>query len=759
MIFYVLYIVYLLALFVDWEFILNSDYAIWGALLILLTLIFITCVIATLYISGYQVLGLSAVNGLYLTLILVGLLVIFGIILYYQYYTTNKLKATIMTKLGRREFIPLNYQYGRDSNEIGLRLQVTDAEMMPLGEPTSLQEVWSQLMANPTRANAIIKKILGTELHDSIDVCYDLLWYFCLSENPFRTGLNNRETSYIVESNVPELRELLGPHYVGASNRASLIFAILSGQVIPETKPGPRYEDVKAYNPRIVYNLAFIQHQIINHTQGTYSVHGPYTYLALQAASPIETIIANVDVECRSVRETYDRLVERLGIGRVAGVETMAEDDRISHLQGELSLYHNVFTRGDNFGRPPPLPGLNRDQLNTILSYYTNVELIETYEPRSPWTSRAQLMSRICDDVLGNAKWSLHSVQHCNNDDTININTGDPHSESDKHDPQDPTLSYGVHRNYKCYQASELEACFREYDGIFLFRVPDWRPGATDPNTQAPVASEFTLDCVKQLDVLLKRERIRYNVEGLIAKIQTGLDYLKSAAMQTRHLKQALSEFTFEQRQVVELYLSWMFAYSMWMRFWRGPGSLWPLVRVNVTREADRNRGQRASPPERDEHIFIQEGVRTAIIEMYERDPILKNWVESLPTIYYDFETREASCATHSIKSILDQIAIGDYCMGFGSDTILKTAYYYITAVLEYPLESQGHALFDGFMERMLPQLQDIEYTTVTNQVANIHSPSFRLQVLNNRLHALQQPIPKQPAFSPSNYQNNVHIE
>jgi hypothetical protein len=97
--------------------------------------------------------------------------------------------------------------------------------------------------------------------------------------------------------------------------------------------------------------------------------------------------------------------------------------------------------------------------------------------------------------------------------------------------------------------------------------------------------------------------------------------------------------------------------------------------------------------------------------------------------------------------------------MGFGSDTILKTAYYYITAVLEYPLESQGHALFDGFMERMLPQLQDIEYTTVTNQVANIHSPSFRLQVLNNRLHALQQPIPKQPAFSPSNYQNNVHIE
>ncbi len=31
-------------------------------------------------------------------------------------------------------------------------------------------------------------------------------------------------------------------------------------------------------------------------------------------------------------------------------------------------------------------------------------------------------------------------------------------------------------RTIQCYQASELEGSFRDYDGVFMFRVPDWFP-------------------------------------------------------------------------------------------------------------------------------------------------------------------------------------------------------------------------------------------------------------------------------------------
>ena len=198
-----------------------------------------------------------------------------------------------------------------------------------------------------------------------------------------------------------------------------------------------------------------------------------------------------------------------------------------------------------------------------------------------------------------------------------------------------------------------------------------------------------------------------------------------------------------------------MFTYSMWMRFWKGPGYPWPLIKVNVRRESERNREQRSSPEERDEYIFIQDGVRSLIIEMYENDSVLNKWITELPTIYYDFETNDASCASHTIKSILDQIALGEYCMGFGSDTILKTAYYYITALLDY---SQGHA-FDEFIAQSLPRLQDLEYRSVTGQLQAVSTPGTRLHVLNNRLHILHEPIRQQQSFNPVNYQNNIHVE
>ncbi len=745
---YILYFIYIFALMVDWDYITTNESVIWLTIIIMTLGIFILLFVIGLNYSGYNLVN----NGTLVFLLLVFIVVV-AFLAYYQYSTSTKNKSSIKSKFEHKRLTNLTYEYGADSQEIGNRLRVgLTNEYFSREFPIPLQDIWANLMSHDitqNKVNEILTEILGTNWNDSIDVSYNLLWYLCISSDPYRIGLNKREIGYLIRADITELNELIGDTYTGARDRASLIFTLLSGQIIPTVELSERYQRIKQYKPNVVYNLAFGT-GMIDHNQGTYNIHGPYTYLSLRQPSVIEQLISSIDDS-----QNIDDMIHELGIGPINNFRTMTKDEKIVYLQGDLSLYQNVFSRAEGTAHPPSLKGLNRETILDIMSIYTNTELIEAYEPRGRWNSRYELMRLICSDILDSSKWSIHSVDNCNNDETINIITTELHGEVNKSDPEDPTLSYGIHKNYRCYQASELEASFDNYDGVFLFRVPDWSASEIDPITGNPLIKEFSTDSIKQLKSLLEREQYNYQVNGLLAKINTGLEFMKSIQMQIRHLKQQLDAFTFEQKQIVELYLAWMFTYSMWMRFWKGPGHPWPLSKVNVRRTSDRNRAQRSSPEERDEHIFIQEGVRSAIVEMYETDPILSKWIETLPTIYYDFSTEEASCASHNIKNILDKIALGEYCMGFGSDTILKTAYYYITFLLERP---QGR-LFDEFIENKFPRLQDLEYNTVTNQLNSMTTISFRTQVLNNRLQILNQPIPKQPAFDTSTYQNNIHVD
>lgn len=773
-IFYVIYVIYVISLLIDWNYALNNEYILWGMALLFVSLLLVTCILSILYFAGYQVFG---IDGKYFVMIFLGLLFILGLIIFYQYYITTKTRDNIINKIHHTAFAPINYQYGRDSEEISARLHVGNNHAIHNGESKPLQEIWENLMTSNSQSQIriLMKQILIPKLDEDIDVLYNLLWYLCISEDPFRNGLNKKEISYVLSSSNEELLDLIGPEYDGETDRASLIFVILSGQVttvqrnnMTEQAQQDRYNTIKQYDTNMVYNLSFGQNNMINHTAGSYSTLGPYTYLSLQPASPIEEITMNLTNELPlspDFTQDYNYIIEKLGIGPINGIDEMSVDDKITFLQRELSSYHNVFTRQEGMERPfdfrriadpnNMMLGQTRSQMVEVLSYYTNKELIDAYEPRDIWSSRSELFRIICDDVLGAPRWSIRSTLHCNNDDTMNIITCDTHGKCDKQDIDDPTLSYGVQKNYRCFQASELEASFRDYDGIFMFRVPDWSPTAIDPITQMPLMREFPIDAIKSLHRLLKKERNNYNVLELEAKVKQGLELMKSASMQTKNLRHQFDNFTFEQKQIAELYLAWMFTYSMWMRFWMGPGNPWPLVKPNGRRRTDRNGDRRSSPEERDEHIFIQEGVRTSIIEMYENDPVLKEWIESLPTIYYDFDTKEASCATHMIKGILDQIALGSYCMGFGSDTILKTSYYYITALLNYP---QGRP-FDDFITQILPRLLDLEYTIVANRLSNPDISGFKREVLNARNMEIQRPVFRQQPFDPSTYQNNIHTD
>lgn len=767
-IYFVIYFIYVLSFFIDLGIVgtYQEQYGILFAIIILMIFILILSIFITLYIDGNDVLGVS---GFSMFLIWMFFIILLGLVLYYQYVNSTAVKNNIIHKVNSNPYMPIYYQYGHDSQEIARRLSLNNNDIISVDNPVTLQSIWETLMIDKsnTKIAKLMHDILGSEFKDSIDIHYNLLWYLCISEDPFRNGLNRNEIRYLLGASSNELRELAGSHYIGDDDRASLIFAILSGQLTPTLPEVSRYNEIKNYDPIIIYNLAFIQNVSIDHNNARYQLYPPHKYLSMQSISSTEQMIINVsnvftncqnDICDTTFNQRYDELIDKLGIGPINNIEYMTDDDKLLYLQSELSSYNNVFNREFELMDPPDLHGKTRDQAFTIMSQYTNVELIDAYEPRKLWNSRVELFKVIYDDIIHGAKWSLISLLNCNNDDTINVISGDIHGKIDKHDSEDPTLSYGIQKNYRCFQVSELTEAFTYYDDVFMFRIPDWTVNTIDPITRAPLIREFPMTSIKELKALLEKEQYHYNdnvLTPLINKIQEGLDIMKSANMQVLNLKNQIRDFSFEQKNIIELYLAWMFNYSMWMRFWKGPGYPWPMSKVSVTITHIREREQRSSPTERDEYVFIQEGVRTAIIEIYEKDKALKDWIMSLPTIYYDFETQEASCATHNIITILDQIALGSYCMGFGSDTILKTAYYYITNLLD---QKQGSA-FDDYINRMMTQLTDIEYTTVTNQLNNVHTSSFRTQLLNRRFQELQKPLSKQLAFDPSKYQNNVHVD
>lgn len=747
-IYLIIYFIYILSLLIDTQYILNNPSIVFGIFLFaIFAVLFLTFLLMSLKAEGIKILD---VKTSYLALI-IGICIGSVILIAVWYYYSNQLNTvTLQQKYQQNHLIPLIYTYGRDSDDIRQKLNIdylrayvgnilggfinfnhVSAVFAPDAHKT-LEEIWEAHMSEFEKLKSLYKQIFDQDFRDTPDVLYNLFWYLCISEEPLRNRLTVKEIQSVLALNNLELLELVQSNrikYEGATDRASLIFTILSGQVVEyQTSENftERYELIKSYDPIVVYNLAFNHHKIINHDIGTYSILPPYIYLATQTPSTVEDIILQIDhTNCNDLIEKYQLVKGDYKI-----------KDKVNFVRHELSLYNNVFTRPSGIAAPPNLENLNNDAIDHVLSQYTNVELIDAYEPRFQWVSRNDLLRIIKSDVIGRPKWSF-THNYCTNDDTMNVMSGTDHSEVDKDDITDPTVSYGVQKNYRCYQCSELEGAFNDYDGVFMFKVPDWTANSNIPR-------EFPIDSIKQLLEILYK--CSWNVRSLINKIEYGLKQLKSAKMQTLALKREYDNFTQEEKDIVDKYLAWMFLYAMWMRFWKGPGNNWPTMRF-----IDR----RASVAERDEHVFIQEGVRTAIIELYENNDNLRTWINSLPVIYYDFETKEASCASHAIKETLDKIALGDYCMGFGSDTILKTGYYYITHLLEYPEGTD----FMRFMDIMLPIITDLEYHVVTRQINNVREKSVRYQVLRERLTNLQRPLGSLQPFDPSTYRNNIHVE
>ena len=594
--------------------------------------------------------------------------------------------------------------------------------------------------------------ILGfRNLTDTIDTYYNLLWYLNIANRPNGLTLTDAEKAYISGLDINQLINLLGPRYRGPRDKASLLFAVVSGKSTsrPEIADIPRYRLVSKYSPSVVWNLAK-NYNVVDGENNLFSIYPPYVHVALQPETNVEKVMAIV------TEANVDTLMAQMGIILPTDEIPVTPAEKVKYFTEEIQAYEPIFARAPGTLPPPVLTGRTRDQIANILSVYTLKEIVDAYEPVKTWKNRKRLIKIISEEPRGGAKWAWRHLW-CSNDDTLNFIDLAPHGEMNKDDPNDPTLSYGVQRNYRCYQAAELDYSWQADEaGTIHFNVPDWNEGAIDPATNAPLIREFPTDSIRQLRTLLQNPPAGYKVGELARKVQYGLDALNNTTIIINRLRAEYNAKPADQQYIIRLYLAWLFIYGMWMRFWNGPGNPWPTRWVEGGGEGDLCEAAR-----RDEHIFIQHSIYATIATTYEQYPGLKAWIEALPLLDYNFTTGEAAVATAgatNIKIVLDRIALGDFCMAHGSDLILKTSYYLIARILNLTTGAQ----FNEFINNMLTALLDIERQTVVYQLTLIKDRTKareRVATLEARRDVLNRPTPAQPPFDPTTVGKTGHTD
>lgn len=126
-----------------------------------------------------------------------------------------------------------------------------------------------------------------------------------------------------------------------------------------------------------------------------------------------------------------------------------------------------------------------------------------------------------------------------------NLEEFERHGDMNKDDPNDTTVSYGVQKNYRCYQLGELVVMFDQYPDEF--RVPDAKPTpGIDPTTRLGYTNEFTLDSIRELKRVLTTATSRprnYNLRGLPEVIDRKLQAFIAEGQRIRRMKASFDSF------------------------------------------------------------------------------------------------------------------------------------------------------------------------------------------------------------------------
>jgi len=611
-------------------------------------------------------------------------------------------------------------------------------------------------------------------LSASIDTYYNLLWY--LSTSNIQHIIIEDEKIYISGLSVNEIIKLLGPNYKGPRDHASLLFAAVSGTSTsrPDIENIEKYKLVRTYSPENVWLLADKFYNFVDRETQIVSMYPPYIYVSLQDNSAIERLFVSVD----------DNNVDKFLLDYQMPLPPFSIytlERKVKYFKKQIQRYDAIFTRNPNM---LPLQIIHRENITIqeiikMLSPYTLKEILETYEPVNIWKSWEELLD-LLREFSGNLtvtpQWSWRH-NFCANDDTFNVLDMDLHKDMDKNNLEDPTISYGIPGNYRCYQILELIAAWNEdEEGIFRFTVPDWTNKTKDNITNKMLDKEFPIESIKQLKQLvlsmpkkwIKEQPKNYMLTTLSEKVVKGLLSLKILSTIMNKLQKEYNNFDENRKYLVKLYLCWLFIFGMWLRFWKGQGNPWPDTWV------ENGGGDRCTLAERIIHIEIQGYVRNVILEGLDADQELKEWVKELPLVDYDLITLDAKMVINgegpikNINNLIEQIIGGNFCMAHGSDFTIRSSYYLIINILGINTEEN----INNYINEMLPKLLEIEKKIVScnlqEMLQNTRTDDGHITVaifnnskdiLESRLKQLDKPYIQQDTLKINNFRKSGHLE
>lgn len=668
----------------------------------------------------------------------------------------------IREKLGRAKFQPFDT---RAYDRAGARTKIN------WGQPITTYKIFRQsiidvikddvfsmnsvaymmMLGNTDHVAALLTSFGFTDLVLNADACYNLLWYLHVIKYPTAAQemlLTKSEISYISGFTEAQLLELLGTRYNGPRDKASLIFAAVTGYNVHN--PGPealtRYTEVSRYPSINAWFIAQSYYKIVDHEHGIISPYGPYVHIALQPVSTVERIMAHVTMN--NVRD----LIIRYGMTYKLNELTEKNFDVFYYFMDMIVDYEPVLTRA----HAAPVPILNLEQLGIAwitqqLAIYTIDEIADVYEPQGTWFNRNGFIEELKQSYSAEPRWSWRN-RHCNNNRMFNVLEGELRANINKNDLNNPTVSYGVVGNYACYQVAELEASFREdVNGVFQFFNPDWSPVNNVVEKVFPTAS------MRQLrDLLDNRTNDSPAISALHDKIVQGLAALAATTELVRKLRDEYNRMDpFGHQMIVKTYFVWLFLYGMWLRFWKGPGQPWPL------KWGEGIGTDRCTAGTRDSNVVIQQGVHYSILQHADSYPGLTTWLNALPLVDYNFSTGEARLATEgatTIKEILDTVAQGRFCLANASDLVLRTAYFLITGILDIRTEEAFNKLLQDYIDILL----DLERHVIEQRLLPANRKNERdqdLQVMLIRQSDIRMGTPVLPVLTMKGLQMTRHVD
>jgi hypothetical protein len=573
-------------------------------------------------------------------------------------YTFNRRSNTEIAKLIS------DHQFGEGTNPLTFNNRLYLVDILT-AEPNRLVPVGAAL--NYKLAN------------QSFDDGLQLLWWENIFDAPDR--LHPAEKRFVSELNRDQLLEILAPTgYNGPSDPASLIWAIVKRQMPtrPDITKEPRYPGMLEINKDLVLRDAVLLHNYYNPELEVPSFFTPPRHLAIGQESPLDPFILTYNGDVDGFAQALQMIFP---------VSVKTKEEKEEYFFKNLKYYADIFTRPDEIIPPPDITGMTKDRVKNILRQYTDEELADAYEITSHnWTSRKDFIDKLAEEARGGARW-FYRKKNCTNENTVNIATGD--RGRDKNDPTDPVISYGTMKEYRCYNISELELSFRETEVGFQFAVPDWETGQ-------PMQT-FPIESIRQLRQMLVDANDTALYGELIKKIDEGFAQMNNAGRRLRSLKAQYDAFPADRKELVRDYLAWMFLYAMWMRFWQGPGRIYPVIWKEGGGTTGAG-GEYCELATRDVNVIYMQNVRTEILNAMPRD--LEEWVLQLPRVRYNFQTGEPTLGQETIDFLIQKVIEGNFCLADASDKTGQTAYYLITRLF-----SMNDAELNAFIKEEIPRI------------------------------------------------------